>query len=194
MMLPDPMNHPRLRVSEPLYERAELDGIKFARDADDVWRYADSWIPVPGARDVTLTERFQPKLIVNSAQEIERVIVSAEDIAAAPDLLDWCVIEGTPIRDEDKLIEVLVPYELWQARDRIPGLLFSPEHHGTEAEQRVALAERKFREAEQGLDRAAEYRAEVLRRHSDEIDPAGSQGDNRPQRGPDSAADSRRPT
>jgi hypothetical protein len=163
------LKNPRHEDSEPIYERAEIDGVEFARDADGQWRYADSWILVPGARDKTLTERFRPKRIVNADQEIERVVLSAGDIAEAPELLDWCLAEGTPILGEGELIEVLVPYEKWQARDRIPGELISPEHEGTEAEQQVAVAEREYREAEQRLERAADYRAEVLRRHSEEM-------------------------
>lgn len=163
------LNNPNVGVSESHFERAEIDGIEFIKDVVGDWRYADSWILVPGARDVTLTERFHPKRIVNAAQEVERVVVSGDDIAAAPELLDWCIAEGTPITEEGELIEVLVPYELWQARDRIPGQLISPEHHGSEAERQVAAAEREFREAEQQLDKAASDRAEVLRRHDGEM-------------------------
>src|SRR4051812_45959439 len=150
-------------------EWTEIDGVVFVRDADGAWRYANNWILVPGARDVTLTERFRPKRIVNDEQEIERVVVSGEDIATAPDLLDWCIAEGTPITKDGELVEVLVPYELWQRHDRVPGVLISPEHHGSEAEQQVAVAEREFREAEQQLDKAAHYRAEVLRQHAEEM-------------------------
>ncbi len=156
-------------ADEPLYERTEIDGIEFVRDADGAWRYADNWILVPGARDVTLTERFRPKLIIDAEEEVERVVVSGNDIAAAPELLNWCIAEGRLITDGDELVEVLVPYEQWRARDRVPGALISPEHHGSEAEQQVAAAERQFREAEQQLDKAASYRAEVLRQHADEM-------------------------
>lgn len=134
-----------------------------------MWRYADTWIAVPGARDVTLTDRFRPKQIVNADGDVERVIVDGHSIAAHPDLLDWCLSDGTPIKAKGELIEVLVPYELWEARDRIPSELTVPELEGSEAEQQVAAAERKYREAERGLERAAEQRAEVLRQHAGEM-------------------------
>jgi hypothetical protein len=154
---------------EPTNEWAEIDGTVFIRDDDGGWHYADNWILVPGARDVTLTEKFRPKRIVNAEQEVERVVVSGDDIVAAPELLGWCIEEGTPITEEGELIEVLVPYKLWQMHDRVPGVLISPEHHGSEAEQQVAVAEREFREAEQQLEKAANYRAETLRQHADEM-------------------------
>jgi hypothetical protein len=163
------MTHLDLRTGESPFEVAEIDDVKFLRDANGVWRYAESGIPVPGARDVTLTERFQPKLIINSEQEIERVVVSAGAIATVPELLGWCLTEGTPVKAGDELLEVLVPYELWQKRDRIPGELIVPEYHGSEAQQQVAAAEREYREVERQFEKAADYRAEVLRRHYDEM-------------------------
>src|SRR5882757_5806794 len=132
------MNATDYESSEPYLERVERDGVVFARDLDHVWRYMDNWIPVPGARDVTLTERFQPKFVVNADKEIERVIVRGEDIEAASGLLDWCLVVGTPIRSGDKLVEVIVPFGDWDAKDRVPGELFSPEHEGSEAEQQIA--------------------------------------------------------
>lgn len=158
-----------LRAGESPFEVAEIEGSRVWRDASGLWRYTDTGIPVPGARDVTLTERFQPKQVVNAQEQIERVIVSAEDIASAPEVLDWCLVEGTPIELDGELIEVLVPYELWQERDRIPCELIAPEYHGTEAEQQVAMAERAYREAERQAEKAADYRAEVLRRYAEEM-------------------------
>jgi hypothetical protein len=150
-------------------EQAVVKGTEFIRSPDGVWRYADNWIPVPGARDVTLTDRFQPKQVVNAEGEVERVIVDGHSIAAHPELLDWCLSDGTPIEDEGELIEVLVPYNKWEARDRIPNELIVPEIEGSVAEQQVAAAERKYREAERTIERAADYRAEVLRRHAPEM-------------------------
>jgi hypothetical protein len=150
-------------------EAAELNGIQVIRDRKGVWRYAHNWVPVPGARDITLTERFQPKFIVNAESEVERVVIEGAAIEAVPELLEWCLEVGTPIRDGGELVEVLVPYDEWKDHDRIPGQLISPEHHGTQAEREVAEAERHFREAEQRLEKAAEERADVLRRWSEDM-------------------------
>jgi hypothetical protein len=154
---------------EIIYEHAEIGDAVFFRDPDGTWRYADSWIAVPGARDVTLTDRFEPKLVVSASGEIERVVVNGADIASAPELLDWCRHAGAPIWKGAELVEVLVPFEEWQEHDRVPGALFSPEHEGTEPERQLAAAERVYREAELNLERAADHRADVLRLYADEM-------------------------
>jgi hypothetical protein len=100
---------------------------------------------------------------------VEGVVVVAASIAAAPDLLDWCLEAGTVLRDGDEVTEVLVPFDLWKERDRIPNELFSPEHQGDEAEREVAAAERRFREMERRFEAASKQRAEVLRRYADDM-------------------------
>jgi hypothetical protein len=137
------------------------------RDPAGIWRYVETWIPVPGARDVTLTERFSPKFVINGDREVERVVVEGAAIAAAPELLGWCLEEGTVLRDGGSVAEVHVPYELWKQRDQILNELFSPEHEGDVAEQEVAAAERRFRETERRFELAAKERAAMLRRHAD---------------------------
>lgn len=150
-------------------ETALLDGDLVVRDTDDVWRYASTWIAVPGARDITLTERFKPKYIVDENDEIERVVIAGEAVDNFPDLLGWCLEEGTPIREDDALVEVIVPWGQWQERSRVPGELFSPEHHGSEAECHLAAAERRYREAESSFETAARERAQWLRKYADEM-------------------------
>ncbi len=161
-------DNPRFFVGEEL-EQTTLGNIEVIRDQNGDWRYADSWIKIPGGRDVTLTERFRPKLVVSADQEIERVVVDGASIRENPELLDWCLKEGKALREDGELVEVLVPYERWKRRDRIPSELTSPEHHGGEAEREVAEAERRYREAEQRLEEAANFRAAVLRRWADEM-------------------------
>lgn len=163
------MNTVKFSVGRLSLESAKINGVQFVRDPEGVWRFAETGIPVPGARDVTLTERFDPKLIVRSDGEVERVVVSGASIEVGGDLLDWCLEEGSLVLDGDRLIEVLVPYPEWQKRDRIPGELIVPELHGTEPERELAEAERQFREAERGMEEAAAGRAEVLRRYADEM-------------------------
>jgi hypothetical protein len=143
----------------------------YVRDRDGTWRYAATGIAVPGARDLTLTERFQPKQVMTADGEtIERVIVSGEDVRAAPELLGWCVKAGARVENSyGKLVEVLVPYELWQERDHVPGAIYAPEQGPKESERELALAERRCREAERDLERATKRRAKVLRRYADEM-------------------------
>jgi DNA-binding transcriptional ArsR family regulator len=162
-----------LEGDRPNIELTEVSGTVYAREADGTWRYADSWIKVPGARDLTLTERFRPKLVIAnraSGQEVERVVVAGEDIGAHPDLLEWCLAEGAPVHGpEGEILEVLVPFELWQDRDRIPGEVVAPEHSGNPADRDLAEAERKVREAEQALEQATDMRAFLLREYAGEM-------------------------
>lgn len=150
-------------------ETAEVNGALVVRDEHGRWLYADTWIEVPGARDMTLTQRFQPKFVVNKDDEIERVVVDADSIRRFPDWLAWCTEIGTPIYDGEKMTEVIVPFLDWAEHDRIPGEMISPEHHGSEAEQDVARAEREYREAERKFESMTEARAEALRRRSEEM-------------------------
>jgi hypothetical protein len=151
-------------------EMASIDGERYLRDAEGIWRFADTGIAVPGARDLTLTERFQPKKVIGGDGEVERVLVSCLDIERAPDLLGWCLEAGTVIEGADGGAgEVLVPIRLWQEHDRIAGTLVDPARSGTPAERELAVAERRCREAERELERAASIRAGVLRRHDGEL-------------------------
>jgi fructose-specific component phosphotransferase system IIB-like protein len=151
-------------------EAAEMNGVHYVRDHRGKWRYAESWILVPGARDLTLTEKFQPKAIVNAQGEAERVVVSGDSIREAPDLLGWCVEVGTAMRGPNgELDEVFVPYSVWRARDRVPNALVAPEHSEAAPRRAVAEIERKYREADQALKEVAEERADVLRRFADRM-------------------------
>ncbi len=156
------------------FETAEVDGTAYVRELDGTWRYAHSWIKVPGARDLTLTERFQPKLIVASTAtgeaQVERVVVSGESIAAHPDLLDWCLAEGAKVQGPGPgVFEVLVPVETWNEHDRIPGEIVAPEHSENQSERELAQAEREYREADRALEIAAAHRAEVLRQYAEDM-------------------------
>jgi hypothetical protein len=151
-------------------ETAVVNGVHYVRDQEGVWRYEDSWIPVPGARDLTLTERFQPQRVVNAQGEIERMIISGDSIHASPDLLRWCLEEGTSIEGPDgNPKEVFVPYAKWEERDRVPGALVAPEHSDEEPKRSLAEVERRYREADQNLNDVAEERAEVLRRYAGQM-------------------------
>lgn len=157
-------SNPEGRVEEAL-----VDGVRYLRESDGTWRYAESGLEVPGARDATLSDRFNPKFVV-AGERVERVVVAAQALAEAPELLGWCLEVGVRITDrEGELVEVIVPVESWEERDRVPGALVAPEHSSDEAERALAIAEREYREAELALERAAEWRAKVLRRHAGDM-------------------------
>jgi len=124
---------------------------------------------------LTLTERFKPKFVITGAasggSEVERVVVSGDDIEANPDLLGWCLEQGYSVfgAGGDEVFEVMVPWEIWHERDRIPGEIYAPELHGSDAERELADAERECREADRAQELAAARRAEVLRRHSEDM-------------------------
>lgn len=146
------------------FESATVDGVHYARDQKGIWRYADTWIPVPGARDLKLSERFETKEVISRTGDIERVIVSGDDIRESPELLEWCLDEGEPVYGPGgEIKEVFVAYEVWVAKDRVPGELVAPEHSPDDAKRQLALVERKYREANQALEDAAVARANVLR-------------------------------
>jgi hypothetical protein len=150
------------------YEHGTCNGEQYVRDDEGVWRYPQTLIPVPGARDMTLTERFKPKPILDEQGKVERVVVSGKSISEAPNLLSWCLTAGRSVEDEKEVvIEVLVPYEIWKEHDRIPNAVIAPEHSDDPAERELALAERNYREADKTLEAAADKRAEVLQRYAD---------------------------
>lgn len=161
-------------LSHKDFETAVVNGTEYVRDPGGAWRYADSWIKVPGGRDLTLTERFNPKFVIASSPDeagrIERVVVSGDDIEKHPDLLGWSMDLGYPVQGTGgDIFEVMVPFEVWQEHDRIPGMIYAPELHGSEAEQELAEAEREYREADRTLEAATAKRAEVLRRYAGDM-------------------------
>lgn len=152
---------------DKVMETAWVDGTHYVREPDGTWRYAATWIKVPGARDRTLTEHFKPKFII-SGNEVERVVVAGEDIVLNPHLLSWCLDEGRAVRDADgEVIEALVPVSSWKAHDRVPEEIVAPENSDDPAERELAIAEREYREADRALAEAAAKRADVIRRHAE---------------------------
>lgn len=145
-------------------ERVHIAGVLFERDESGNWRYADNGIKVPGARDMKLSERYEHQLVVApGSEEIIRVIINGQQVQAARADLGWCLDVGTPVRDEDgKLLEVLVPYSEWVARDRVPGAMIAPQHSNDPSDRALAEAEYSYRLAQLALDRATEHRVQVL--------------------------------
>jgi hypothetical protein len=150
-------------------EQTEVDGALYERGRDGIWRYANSPIKVPGARDLTLTEHFEPKVVMANGR-VERVVVAGDDISREPDLLRWVLEVGTAIKGPaGNIEEVFVPISDWEARNRIPHAMVAPEHSDNPAERDLAKAERRVREAEHQLEVAAAVRASVLRHYSDAL-------------------------
>lgn len=152
-------------------ETAIVGDQQYVRERNGTWRYAVSWVKVPGARDLTLSERFNPKLVVAntaSGTEVEAVVVSGRDIDAHPELLGWCLDAGVsvPSGADGQLPEVMVPINAWQEHERVPGEIVAPENSDDPAVRDLAIAERQYREADRALELAAMRRAEVLRQHS----------------------------
>jgi hypothetical protein len=170
----DELNQDDFFHGEAVMESAIVKGTQYVREPDGTWRYADTWIEVPGARDLTLTERFHPKFVITEAgdgtHQVERVVVAAKDIAENPDLLGWCLLDGLQVPGPDgEVTEVMVPWETWQVRQRVPGEIYAPELSDDKAERELAQAEREYREADRTLAGAAAWRAEVLQRHADKM-------------------------
>jgi hypothetical protein len=150
---------PKSLVSDVL----EIEGTRYFRDGDGVWRFAENGIKVPGARDLTLTERFKPKVVM-AGGKVERVVLAGRDIREHPDLLSWALDAGQCMRGPDgEIDEVFIPHKIWEKHDQITHAMVAPEHSFSPSERELALAERQFREAEQRLEVAAAKRAEVLR-------------------------------
>lgn len=142
---------------------------RYVRDTDGTWRDADTWVKVPGARDLTLIERFDPKLIISKSGGVERVVVSGSDIAEHPEELGWCLKEGVRVEGPGDSFEVLVPIEKWEERERIPSAMVAPEFGDDPAERELAEVEREYREADQVLSGVTARRTEVLRNRAEEI-------------------------
>jgi hypothetical protein len=164
------LNRNKFFQGELELESAIVNGQHYVRDLDGTWRYVENWIKVPGARDLTLTEHFDPKFVVSSKDVVERVVVDGKQVEENPELLGWCLREGTAIPGENGTIaEVLVPALAWQERNRLPGEIVAPENSDREPERELARAERAYREADRALEIATANRAEVMRRYAEDM-------------------------
>lgn len=113
-----------------------------------------------GARDVTLAEVANPRIIARAGEEPEAVLLSLSEIEADTRLL-WAVEEGKRMNG-DKEPEYKVPFAIWQEHAGQPVGAWLPEWDGSGLNRSLALAERDYRFAKQALDDAGVLRQYLI--------------------------------
>jgi nitroreductase len=131
-----------------------------ASDDSAGWKYEGTEIPVVGARDVTLAEVANPRIIARAGEEPEAVLLSLSEIEADTRLL-WAVEEGKRLNG-DKEPEYKVPFATWQEHAGQPVGAWLPEWDGSGLNRSLALAERDYRFAKQALDDAGVLRQYLI--------------------------------
>lgn len=149
-MKPFPHNSPVLASERP--------GV--AWDDSAGWKYEGTEIPAVGARDITLAEAANPKLIARADAEPEAVLLSLSEIEADTRLL-WAVEEGKRL-DGDEEPEYKVPFAIWQEHAGRPVGAWLPEWDGFGLDRSLALAEREYRFAKQALEDAGALRQYLI--------------------------------
>jgi hypothetical protein len=129
-------------------------------DASVGWKYAGTEIPVVGARDVTLAEATNPRIVARAGDEPESVLLSLSEIEADPRLL-WAVKEGKRLNGGEEP-EYKVPYAVWQEHGGQPVEAWLPEWDGSGLDRSLALAERQYRFAKQAAEDAGVLRQRVV--------------------------------
>lgn len=145
--------------------RVSVRGVEFERVGTGEWVYAETGIEVPGARDLTLSDRFEPLLAGRPGAGPEQALVSAEHVRENPDLLGWCREIGALVRDPTtgKAAGYMVPYEAWLEHDREPIGVTAAEFSEDDAEAQLALAEHEYRAAQRRSERASARRLAALK-------------------------------
>jgi hypothetical protein len=147
-------------------QKTTIGRTTYVRDPEGTWRYADDLLPVPGARDGSLTETYEPRFVSASSGTVEEVMLDLTVVQGNPEL-EWCLSEGHVMGDpsDPAASHVIVPYSSWLEHERT-GALSAPELSDDPDERRVAEAERDYRRANRRLARAARARREALARAS----------------------------
>jgi hypothetical protein len=115
---------------------------------------------VVGARDVTLAEAANPRIIARADDEPEAVLLSLSEIEADTRLL-WAVKEGRRL-DGDEEPEYKVPFAIWQEHAGQPVGAWFPEWDGSGLDRSLALAERDYRFAKHALEDAGVLRQYLI--------------------------------
>lgn len=139
----------------PVGERPSI-----ASDDSVGWKYEGTEIPVVGARDVTLAEVANPRIIARAGDDPEAVLLSLSEIEADTRLL-WAVEEGKRLNG-DKEPEYKVPFAIWQEHAGQPVEAWLPEWDGSGLDRSLALAEREYRFAKQALEDAGVLRQYLI--------------------------------
>lgn len=145
-------------INSPLVPASERPSV--ALDDSAGWRYDGTEIPVVGARDVTLAEAANPRIIARADDEPEAVLLSLSEIEADTRLL-WAVKEGRRL-DGDEEPEYKVPFAIWQEHAGQPVGAWFPEWDGSGLDRSLALAERDYRFAKHALEDAGVLRQYLI--------------------------------
>jgi hypothetical protein len=130
------------------------------RDGSGNWHYEGTDVPAVGARDITLAEVINPRVIARSDGDPEAVLLSLTEIESDQRLL-WALPAGTRL-DGDAEPLYKIPWEVWQEHGPEPVSAWLPEWHGTGLDRSLATAERECRFAKQALDEAAARRLTLV--------------------------------
>lgn len=147
-------------ANSPLRLASERPNIVSADDSVG-WKYEGTAIQVVGAKDVTLAEATNPRLVVRAGDEPEAVLFSLSEIEADSRLL-WVVKEGKRLRDDEEEPEYKVPYAVWQEHGGQPVGAWLPEWDGSGLDRSLALAERQYRFAKQAAEDAGVLRQRLV--------------------------------
>lgn len=151
-------------ISNPEHRsRYRVGGIEYVRYGPRDWRYADDEeIQVPGGRDMRLSERFNPTIGTQNGEKTV-VLIDSKDIEEAPDVLNWALLHGTPIRGENgEVLQVLVPYSEWEEHDEISDVMIAPELDDDEGVRGLAALEVQLRRTERQLAKQTKERDALL--------------------------------
>jgi hypothetical protein len=122
----------------------------YERGGDGVWRYANTPVEVPGAKDRTLADVVRPRQIGRLGDAPEAILVSLTEVKENP-RLRWVLDHGTQIRLDDEE-QFWVQWALWQEHADDPVAITAPERDGDDLERHLAEVERRIRFTRRGLD------------------------------------------
>jgi hypothetical protein len=141
---------PQIRlVSDKGLLRFRVGDWIYTRQPNGNWSYGDTGVQVLGGRDLLLSEAYKPGSIRNSADELEAVMIEAEDADAHPDLA-WAAKEGRLMTDLSRVPAYVVSSHAWSERGSTLCGIFAPEIHGDFDTRVLARAGRAHRIAEHG--------------------------------------------
>ena len=123
---------------------------RIAADEAARWTYEGTEIPVVGARDLTLAEVANPRMIVRAGEEPEAVLLSLSEIEADK-RLGWAVHEGQRMSGGEEP-EYKIPFPVWQEHGGESVDAYLPEWDGSGLDRSLALAEREYRFAKQAVE------------------------------------------
>lgn len=137
---------------------------RYVRDDDGTWRYADSGLEVPGARDMSIDD-YGFRVVNNREVHVPR------SMARERPELRWCLDVG--VRVPERPGTIAVPVEEWDRRASEPLGMWAPELSPDARVRALAIAEREYRRARQRLEEELE---EAKRRRDESVRLAAREG------------------